>query len=129
MVYLNERRLLINNMKLMLIMQPMVARPQLSNRLIMLIQKSSMSVSMSVQRIVHALEREEDVFPFVARCLEVGRPDREVGEAGPDEVAGGGEDVGSWLERPVACAFAVPGEGRYEEIPWGDGGGGWDGDI
>jgi hypothetical protein len=52
--------------------------------------------------------------------LEVSGPDGEVGKAGPDEVAGRGEDVGRGLQGPVACPFGVAGEGRDEEVPWGD---------
>ncbi len=74
-------------------------------------------------------EGEEYILAFVATGLEVGSPNGEVGETGPDELAGRGEDVGCCLEGPVMGAVWVPGEGCDEEIAWRNGGVGGDSDV
>jgi len=50
-------------------------------------------LTVAVGRIVVAFEREEHVFAFELGCLKVGGPDREVGIAGPNELAIITEDV------------------------------------
>ena len=116
MINLNQCRLLIDNDKFMLIRQPVVPGTQLANRLIMLVQKGRVAVSMAVCGIMATLEAEEDVLPFVPRRLEVGRPDGEVGESRPDQVARVRKNVRSGLLRPVVRALGVAGEGRDEQI-------------
>src|SRR6266536_5021931 len=114
MINLNQSSLFIDDVKLMLVHQSSITCSQFSDRLTMLIEKRCMP--MSIRSIVTSLERKQNVFSFVSCCLKIGSPDRKVGEAGPHELSGVGEDVLCGLEGAVTITIAVPGEGCNEEI-------------
>lgn len=96
-VYLDQSGLLVDDDKLVFISQPMVTCAQLSDGVVILVQESSVAMSMSVRSIMASLETEQNILALVPSSLEVGGPDREICEARPDEVASVCEDIGSCL--------------------------------
>jgi hypothetical protein len=101
LVYLDETRLLIDNLELVLVNQFMVSSPELANSLIVLIQESHMSMAMPVSSIVIAFKAEENIFAFPSSGLEVGGPDGIDAVARPYKVAIVFEDIRARLARTV----------------------------
>ena len=81
MIDLDESCLFVDDDELVLISQSVIAGTELSDRLVVLIEECGVAMAMTVSGVVAALEAEENIFPFVTAGLEVGGPDREVGEA------------------------------------------------
>lgn len=131
LIYLNQPRLLINNMKFMLINKLVVARAQLPYRLVMLVQKRDMPMPVAVPGVMVPLEAEQHIPAAPARRLEVGRPDAVDGVPAPNELAVVAEDVRPRLARAVLLRRRVreAREGRDEEVALLDVRGRRDGDV
>ena len=69
LVQLDETRLLIDNLKLMLIDRLVVASPELANSIIVLILESHMPMSMPLAGIVITFKAEENIFALPSSSL------------------------------------------------------------
>lgn len=74
-----------------------------------------MTMSMPISSIMTSFKRVQDILTLVPSGLKVRGPDGEICEATPNKITSVGKDVGSCLERAVACAFWKSGERSYEE--------------
>lgn len=115
LVDLDESGLLVDDMELMLVGQLVVSSTQFADGFIVLIHDGGMAVPVSVPGVVIALEAKQNIFTLPASHLEVGRPDRVVRVAGPDQLTVVAEDVRGRLERAVG-AFRVSRKGGNEEV-------------
>jgi hypothetical protein len=89
---------------------------QLADILIFLVQEGVVAMAVSVQAVVSTLKGEQHILAVPTSRLEVASPDGEVGEAGPDEIAGARQDVRSALQRPVVDRISIAGEWRDEQV-------------
>jgi hypothetical protein len=107
LVDLDQSRLLIDDMKLVLISQLVIASTKLTDSLIVLVKDSRVPVTMTITRVMVTLEAKEDILALPASLLEVGSPDGVVAVPGPDQLSVIAEDVRSSLTGTVLFSRGV----------------------
>ena len=131
LVDLDQARLLVDDVELVLVDKLVVAGTKLADGLVVLVHQSDMAMAVSVSRVVVALEAEENVLAAPAGGLEIGRPDAVDAVSGPNQIAVVAQDVRPGLAGPMLLGGGV-GQARErcdEEITLLDVGGGGNGDV
>lgn len=119
LIDLEQSGLLINHMKLVLVHELVIARAELTNGLIALIEDGGMAMAMAICRVVVTLKAEQHVLALPTSGLEVGRPDGIVRVSRPDKLAVIAEDVWALLAWSVELRLSpLTREGCYEEVPF-----------
>jgi hypothetical protein len=115
LVDLNQSRLLIDDMELVLIGQLVIAGTKLTDSLIVLVKNGRVTVTVAIARVVVTLKAKEDILALPASLLEVGSPDGVVAVAGPNQLSVIAEDVRCSLTRAVLLSSGV-----WETSKWSD---------
>jgi hypothetical protein len=119
LVDFNQACLLVDNGKLVLVNQLVVARTKLADGLVMLIKERDVTMAVSVASVVVAFEAVEHVFALPTAGLKVGSPDAVDAVARPHEVAVIAEDVWPRLMKTMLLSggVGIPSKKVVEEIP------------
>lgn len=80
-------------MEFMLISQAIIPGSLLPHCLVVIIKKRNIDVPMLIRSVMTTFEGEKNIRSSVSSGLEIGGPDREVGEAGPDQLTGICENI------------------------------------